>query len=361
MENKTTLRATLRHLRQTASDPSISILLNTHRTFPDNKQDEIVLKNLVQEAENRLLAAHEKRDILPVIEKMKNLAETIDHQYNLDSLALFVSRDTAEFLRLPVQVTDRVSISSNFAVREIVRAINQTERYYILSVSQQKARLIEAKNDQLTREITDDNFPMTNGTLYSTHQLDKSMAGVEENFLREFFNRVDKAFVEHYKANPLPTILASDEQNHSHYRHIADIPEAIVAYLPGNRDNDKPHELIADAWPVMRAHNTRQQDEALQQLDHAQSHQKAMSDIQDIYLAARGGRAELLLVEKGFLQPAVVSGDSVKIVNDPNTPGALEDIVDDIIEMTMDNGGKVVYLEPGKLADYQKLALVARY
>ncbi len=361
MENQPSLRAKLRHLRQTASDPSISILLNTHRTFPDNKQDEIVLKNLVQEAETRLLTSYEKRDILPVIEKMKQLADSIDHRYNLDSLGLFVSRDAAESLRLPVSVTDRVNIGSNFAVREIVRAITQTERYYTLVISQQKARLLEVKNDKFLREITDGGFPMTNDTLYSTHAFDKSMAGVEENYLREFFNRVDKAFVEIYKSNPLPTVLAADEQNHSHYRHIADIPDAIVAFLHGNRDTDKPHEIIADAWPVMHTHNARQQDEALQQLDHAQSHQKAMSDIQDIYLAARDGRAELLLVEKGFLQPAIVSGDSVKIIDDPNADGALEDIVDDIIEMTMDNGGKVVYLNPGKLADYQKLALVARY
>lgn len=355
------LTDTLKKIRHSASDPSITILLNTHRTFPDNKQDEIKLKNLVHEAEHRLLAAHEKRDILPAIEKMKNLADNIDHKFNLDSLALFISQDTAEFLRLPVGVVDRVNIGTNFAVREIVRAINQTERYYILSLSQQKARLFEASNDRLSREVTDGDFPMVNETLYSTHQLDKSTAGVEENYIREFFNRVDKAFVAQYKANPLPTILASDERNHSYYREIADIPDAITANLNGNHDNDKAHDLIAAAWRVMSAQLALQQGEALQKLDHAESQQKALSDIQDIYLAARDGRAELLLVEKGFLQPAVVSGDSIKIIDDPATPGAVEDVVDEIIEMVMDNGGSVAYLDPGKLADYQKLALVARY
>ena len=43
MESQISLRAKLRHLRQTASDPSISILLNTHRTFPDNKQDDALI------------------------------------------------------------------------------------------------------------------------------------------------------------------------------------------------------------------------------------------------------------------------------------------------------------------------------
>jgi hypothetical protein len=41
--------------------------------------------------------------------------------------------------------------------------------------------------------------------------------------------------------------------------------------------------------------------------------------------------------------------------------GALEDIVDEIIEMVIDNGRNITYLDPGKLANYQKLALVSRY
>jgi hypothetical protein len=355
------LTDTLKKIRLSVSDPSITILLNTHRTFPDNKQDEIKLRNLVNEAESRLLAAHEKREILPAIEKMKNLADNIDHKSNLDSLALFINQDTAEFLRLSVGVVDRVNIGPNFAVREIVRAINQTESYYILSVSKHKARLFEASNDKLDKEVTNDDFPMVNDTLHPTSQLDKSVAGVEENYIREFFNRVDKAFTALYNTNPLPTLLASDERNHGYYREIADIPAAFVATLNGNHDNDKAHDLVSAAWPVMGEHLALQQGDWLQKLDHAESHQKAISGIQEIYLAARDGRAELLLVERGYLQPAVVSGDFVKIVEDPATEGAVEDVVDEIIEIVMDNGGKVVYLERGKLADYQKLALVARY
>ncbi len=177
---------TLKKLRHSVSDPSITILLNTHRTFPDNEQDDIKLKNMVNEAESRLLAAHEKRDILPVIEKMKNLAGNIDHKFNLDSLVLFINHDTAEFLRLPVAVVDRVNIGTSFAVREIVRAVNQTEGYYILCFSQKKARLLEAQNDQFIQEINNDDFPMVNDTLYATQSLDRSLAGVEENYLREF-------------------------------------------------------------------------------------------------------------------------------------------------------------------------------
>ena len=43
-------------------NPSVSIALNTHRTHPDSQQDEIVLKNLLKDAETRLLEEFTKRE-----------------------------------------------------------------------------------------------------------------------------------------------------------------------------------------------------------------------------------------------------------------------------------------------------------
>ena len=37
------------------SNPCVTISLNTHRTFPENAQDEIVLKNLLKDAEKRVI------------------------------------------------------------------------------------------------------------------------------------------------------------------------------------------------------------------------------------------------------------------------------------------------------------------
>ena len=35
--------------------PCVTIALNTHSTHPDNEQDEILLKNLLKEAEERVI------------------------------------------------------------------------------------------------------------------------------------------------------------------------------------------------------------------------------------------------------------------------------------------------------------------
>lgn len=47
------LKLLLNQLNHHQNDLAISILLPTHRTFPDNKRDAITLKNLVKQAEER--------------------------------------------------------------------------------------------------------------------------------------------------------------------------------------------------------------------------------------------------------------------------------------------------------------------
>jgi hypothetical protein len=44
-------------------EPAVTILISTHRTFPDNKQDSIHLKNLIAEAERRLYEQYHKRQV----------------------------------------------------------------------------------------------------------------------------------------------------------------------------------------------------------------------------------------------------------------------------------------------------------
>jgi uncharacterized protein YbcI len=90
-------------------------LLNTNRNSSQSKKDEIALKNLVTEAEKRLREECNKENGKIVFEKLKELSSNIDSRYNCESLALFVNRDNAEFIRMPFEVEDRVVISNRFA------------------------------------------------------------------------------------------------------------------------------------------------------------------------------------------------------------------------------------------------------
>jgi len=58
-----TIRDKIIALANENSQPCVTISLNTHRTHPDNSQDDILLKNLLKEAEYRVLSEYGKRDV----------------------------------------------------------------------------------------------------------------------------------------------------------------------------------------------------------------------------------------------------------------------------------------------------------
>ncbi len=86
-----TIKAKIHAFANENSQPCVTIALNTHRTHPDNTQDEILMKKLLKEAEDRIISEFGKRGVSELLEKIKTVADKIDINYNLDSLHLFLS------------------------------------------------------------------------------------------------------------------------------------------------------------------------------------------------------------------------------------------------------------------------------
>lgn len=178
---------TLKRLKDIKSDCCITILLNTHRNSSQTQKDEIALKNLVTEAEKRLREECNEENGKIVSEKLRELASNIDARYNFESLALFVNRDIAEFIRMPVKVEDRIVIAKRFATRNLVRMLHQELYYYVLVLSREKARLIEAVSNKEIREIHD-GFPMENS--FSVPGEGK-LFNRESSLVLEFFGNIN--------------------------------------------------------------------------------------------------------------------------------------------------------------------------
>ncbi len=356
------MNLTLKQLKDIYSDCCVTIILNTHRTRPDNEKDPIVLKNLVKDAETRLLNDYDKKFAKNIMDRINQLADSIDHNQNLESLVLFVSEDVSEFARLPVEVENRVVIDETFATRALVRALNQQKAYYVLVLSRDEARLIEAFNDKVVQEIGKP-FPYENNTLYSTDRLELSMAQGQDNLIEEFFNRVDKEVNQIRNDKPLPILVCTEERNFHHYLKIADRKDTILGHLNKNRMHEKDHAIVREAWPVMQEKQIEKNDSKLGELKIALGSGMFLSDFGDIWKAILEGRGKTLFVQEGLFQPARINGNAIELVpiEDSDKKGVIDDIIDEMIENNIRHGGDTVFLSKDDLKDFQGLALVTRY
>lgn len=355
-------RHDLKELQSLVSTPSLSILLPTYRNFPDNKKDSIRVKNLVNEAKERLSQEFSNREIAPLLQQLETLVGEINYPHTLDGLALFVSPDFAKLFYLNFPVRERVVIDRTFATRDLVYGMHRMRRYWVLLLSQASTRLLLGTGENL-EEIQDGNFPMEMtgpaGTTPIPYEADSSYI---DDRHRRFFQKVDEAFNTYAQDESLPLIVGGVVRQISFFQEVSQYADAIAGTVTGNFDKATLPELQPQVWPIALSTRKEKHDRALKALCDAVGEQKVVSILEEVWKLAQEGRGKLLLVEKNYHVPAVVTeSGGLKVVEEVGGSEVMDDAIDEIIEAVLLQGGEVALMDDGTLSDYQKIALVLRY
>lgn len=346
--------------------PSISILLPTHRTAPDNKQDSIRLKNLTKDAERRLSEEFDSKDVIQIIDKINSITEDIDYNYLLDGLAIFVNKSFAGKYKLPFPVKEQLIIDETFATRNLIYTLNRSPKYWVLVLSEKPTRLYEGFRDQLI-EVCNGNFPIyfqetTWDEPLRVGEITNTSAYKDEKS-KQFFRKIDRMIKTINSSEQLPIVVTGVERYLSFYNEVTENKQQIIAQLEGSYDKTSPHELSKLVWPLVFDSIEKSKVTLLSELDRAVGANKYASGIQQCWRLALEGRIQTLLVEKDFHYPAHLSEDNLTIypAEAADQPGVVDDAVDELIETVIQKGGRVAFVENGSLKVHQKIAAILRY
>ncbi|BBL34133.1 hypothetical protein Nstercoris_00362 [Nitrosomonas stercoris] len=367
------LKSLLNQLGQHKNELAISILLPTHRTFPDNKQDAITLKNLLKEAEDRLSAQLDKREVEAIIHAIHKEINDLNHNYNLDSLGVFASRHGVQVIRFPFSTKARVIIDDTFAVRDLVREINEAVHYHMLVISRTSARLIEAFNDRPVHEFDEKttlrvgSFPMENSFLSTVKGPSRPQTPNETSNLKEFFNRVDKGLQEiqnHPDNKRLPVIVIGDTRNVAFFKEVCDQPADIVGAITSVPDLKIPADkIVPEARSVLAEYRLNRAEIAMQHIVQARNANQLLTDFSTIFRAITEGNVVRLFVRQGYIQPGVIDFEKKIVTIDEvaTASNVVDDVVDTFIELAMQQGGEICFLSAEQLGAEAPLALQAKY
>ena len=369
------MKATLKSLRETKADPAVSIFVKTHREHPANDQDPIALKNQLKVAEERLIKEYDKRTATTILDNIHAKTKELNHNYNLDTLAIFASTDDVQIVRMPLDTTERVVISYRFATRDLVRDMASAVHYYIVVLTRDGARLIEASNDRVIAEFDKDNdkqnnmesipFPIDNNGLYTTGDggSDRS-SNNESSYLKEFFNQVDKSVQELWGEHKMPLVIVGDIRNIGYYKDVCDRPENIIATVSNvtELEEGSAQHIVDSVQEAVEKYRTSLHEAALGEIDKARGANMLRTDLQDVYRAAFQGAGETLYVRRGYIQSAKIdeTAQTLTLVDDA-AEGVTDDAVGEIIEHVIHNGGKAVFMPQDIMSADQPIALVTRY
>ncbi|WP_201528699.1 MULTISPECIES: hypothetical protein [Psychrobacter] len=370
------MKATLKSLRETKANPAVSIFVKTHRDHPDNDKDPIALKNQLKVAEERITNEYDKRTATMILDNIHAKTDELDHNYNLDTLAIFASTDDVKIIRMPLDTPERVMISDRFATRDLVRDMASAVHYYTVVLTRDGARLIEASNDRVVAEIQKDSdiqnnmesipFPIENNSLYKTGDAGSDRSADKENsYLKEFFNQVDKSVQELWGEHKMPLVIVGDARNISYYQEVCDRPDNIIATVSNlvELEDGSAQHIIDGVQEAVESYRTSLHEAALGEIDKARGVDMLSTDLQEVYRLAFQGAGETLYVRRGYIQPAKVDekAQTLTMADDPAADGVTDDAVGLIIEHVIHNGGEAVFMPKEMMGEDQPIALVTRY
>lgn len=317
--------------------PKVTITLPTHRRDPENQQDKILFKNLLQEARESLSANYPRRLWEPVIEQMLLLLnESLFWMHTYDGLVVLGCDDRVEtfMLRYPVSEAwyagDCFNIFPLFTLHQII------DESYLVDLSKDRIELYCVNVDSVEKvresdlktsfsELFDDFDADANlnvGTysgLKGTHHGHRTKPEELEKDREKYFRYLDKAFEKIHKSSGRRFILAGTAENLSVFKKLSQgryyYDRTLDKPLPSIAKTDLPEKLQEILQPVM----DRTLEALGTELKKAEHAGKLLTELSEIQAACTEGRIRKLILKD---HTETTQKESLQLISDAFSVGA---------------------------------------
>jgi len=145
-------RATFAALANHSGFPAVSLYLPTHRAGAERDQDPIRLKNLVKAACDGLVAQGMRdADADALLGKVRALYDDVQFWREAgDGLAIFADATETRALQLDVAMPEQCVVGTRFYVRPLALAYRGDERFFVLALDRNRARLFAGDRIAIT-------------------------------------------------------------------------------------------------------------------------------------------------------------------------------------------------------------------
>lgn len=375
--------------------PCISIFMPSFRSYPDSQQNPIRYKNLVSEAESSLRQAYPGSEVRGLLAKFRELeADEYFWTHQLDGLALFGNAELFEVWSFPRAMPERIVVADSFHVKPLIRFTQSADRYQVLCIQREECRLFEGNRDAL-ESLEHEDVPLhvtealgmgvgLNGVPTATSPAKQAQAadtstpppslrsdgrggqaakGDDANLDAErFFRAVDRAVWDHFsRPSGLPLLPVGTTDNLTLFRSVAKNQQLLDSAIEKSPSSFDEKGLQSAAWDCVKNEYLTRLKGIADDFAVAKSRDQGSDQVTAVAEAAVKSRVGRLLVDAGKVIPGTIDPTNGKVrmsnLDCPNT----DDVLDDIAETVLRNGGEVVVVPSEQMPTQSGLAAVFRY
>ena len=366
--------------------PCLSLYMPTHHTHPENLQDSILFKNLIQQMEESLMQKYSVAEVQKYLEPVNALVNDNNiWDHTLDGLAVFSAKGTFKVVGLHKSVEELAMVADSFHTKPLRQYLQSVDNYHVLCLTLHNISLFEGNRHSLTEvkltadipktitealgdELTDKHTTVASygGSGGESSPMHHGHSGNKEETEKDaerFFRVVAGAIYEHYsKPSGWPLILAALPEHHSLFHEVNKNLLLLTKGISINPSSVSPDELANMAWAIMEPEYNMKLDSLVARFEQARANGKGSDDYKEIAVAAVEGRVDTLIVEADRIIAVrvtnLVTGNTQK--KDLTNP-KVDDLLDDMGELVIKMGGQMMVLPTGKMPSETGMAAIFRY
>ncbi|MBN2397850.1 MAG: hypothetical protein JXI32_05670 [Deltaproteobacteria bacterium] len=346
----------------------VSIYMPAIRKGAETQQNQIRYKNLLRDAEDRLVAIGDLRpsEIKEMLAPAQELSGNIPFWQNQsDGLALFLTSESFTYYRLPQSFEELVVVTDRFHVKPLIPVLVSDTEFYILAISQKNVRFLRCSL-QRVEEKDIKGIPENIDEALNLDDFEKRLqrhTGAEDIKVKilQYFQLVDRGLRELLRDKKLPLIFAGVDYLFPIYREANTYPHLTDKWISGNPEGLSAERLSEMAWPIVEDLFKAEKADALAQYKQDAGTGLTSRNIEEIVREAFHGRIGILFVTVGVQQWGIFNPatDTVTLAKEAGLDN--EDLLDLAAIQTILNGGTVYAIKQKEMPEDAPLAAIFRY
>lgn len=351
-----------------ATGPFITFMLNTHHGHQAVEKDQIMFKNFAKEAKRRFEKKYTDHSFEPFQEKIDQLLADGDFwRTGTKSAAVILTADAAYIHRLSITVDDQYYVSDLPYLLAIIKNTQFNYPYYLMALNRDSMKLYFVRNKEVTAielpedapkdmvtalgdELTGGNLNVSarGGETGSFHGVNTKDEEVEIDWVN-YYQAVDNFLKDLDNPDQLPLYLFALPENQTQFKKVAKNPyysdKAAISGSPAQvtiNDIKKATQKITDQL-------TEAETQSYQKLID----RKFVDQLVDIVPAAKEGKISHLFIATSNLTNGFGA--------DPDVEYDRRQVLNEIAENVIRNGGQVFVLDQKDAPDEKSLLAVLRY
>jgi release factor family 3 len=383
-------REELKALVEEQIPPCVSIYMPTVQQEGRLREDESRFRNLLREAEDRLLESDVDREgAEQILGPARQLLEDRDFwDERREGVALFLSASPDAFrvysdTSAAIQFDGMVRVANRFYVKPLLPLLTGDGQFYVLTLSERHIGLLKGTRDQITplelkgvaRSLEEalgiempgraiQGRPMNVGGgeqtgVFGGYDPDDDQKERLQRYFRVVNDGIHKVLADRNE----PLVLAGIDYYLGMYRAANTYPHLVEEGIPGNQTTMSTQDLHQQAWKIVEPRFVQERLDAVDRYRRLiNTSEQASNRLAEILPAAQFGRVATLFVTKDQQQFGTFDPNTgrLEVHNGPRPENV--DLLDEAATQTILNGGIVYVLPQLEMPDTGALiAAIYRY